>query len=340
MADWEKKQVVFVVEGTAALGRYWHSILNNYVCNIIRIFRDNGSSSEDEESLNNADFAVVVFKAAGGSSATLSLHNSKWTNDANCAMKWLCTINFNSDAVFSDTATAHGLYQALMMFHSSNERSPNGHLQKHCILIATCNPDSSPHFLDVVKLFQQSNVSLSSIYESKLPKQRAIWNVGEVNPSDTGIETVTQSLHHVSLNAAGESKDDTRYVKVWEGDLYAVPPVNRFLLTRVHAYMRLASSKFVEDWPSSIEIAYLCRINTESLLKKLVGNPHLVVFYPMDSHPILSKMQRHNLCGVVKLPSQLMFFIVTDNPSRFLGYFYPVVSCVYLLGSPAARDPV
>ncbi|XP_071730158.1 uncharacterized protein [Rutidosis leptorrhynchoides] len=335
MADLEKKQVVLVVEGTTALGPYWPTILKDHLSNLIRSFCDDGSSSSyednvDEESLKYVEFAVFVFNGACGSSnSTWWLQKSKWsnwTNNVTCVMNWLSTIDFSSGGAFSDAATTvQGLYHALTMFRLSNERSPYDHnTQRHCILVAACNPDSSPHFLDVGKYFLQMNVSLSAIYASELPQHGVICNEGKDKPV-SGVETVTQSLHHMTLTPCGNSKMRSMpgYVHVWEGDLYdVVPPGRRLLLTRLHAFMPLGASKFVGDWPSSIQFEFIGPTNVEKWIKKCVGKTNVVVFHAKLPDEVLGKMHKENLSAIIKLPSQLMIFIVTNNPSRFLGLIF------------------
>ncbi|KAH9707498.1 Mediator of RNA polymerase II transcription subunit 25 [Citrus sinensis] len=177
-----EKQLIVAVEGTAAMGPYWQSIVSDYLEKIIRCF--------------------CVNELAG--------QRSGWTKDVDIFLHWLSTIPFAGGG-FNDAAIAEGLSEALMMFSvapngSQNQQNVDG--QRHCILVAASNPHPLPtpvyrpqmQNLDqnenneaqaesrlsdaetVAKSFVQCSVSLSVICPKQLPKLTAIYNAAKRNP--------------------------------------------------------------------------------------------------------------------------------------------------------------
>ncbi|WOL11721.1 mediator of RNA polymerase II transcription subunit 25 [Canna indica] len=223
-----ERQLIVVVEGTAALGPYWQIILSEYLDKIVRCFYGNELSGQK---LNgpNPELALVVYNTHGPYSAFL-VHRSGWTKDLDVFLKWLSAIRFSGGG-FSEGAIAEGLSEALMMFpHSLNasDSHQNPEIQRHCILVAASNPYPLPTPVyrppvpklehkenaevqiencladaeTVAKSFNQCFASLSVISPKQLPKLRAIYNAGKRNPrvADPPVDHIRNSNFLVLLS--------------------------------------------------------------------------------------------------------------------------------------------
>ncbi|KAI7727500.1 hypothetical protein M8C21_001516, partial [Ambrosia artemisiifolia] len=185
----KKKQLVLVVEGTAALGPHWRTIF----C----------GNEATEGASSVVELALVQFNAHG--SYTCLVHRSGWTRNVDYFLEWLSCMHFSGGG-FCDAAIAEGLAEVLMMCPPPNgtEIQPTEALQRHCVLVAASNPyplptpvfrppkksdmQSESRLSDaetVAKSFPQSGVSLSVICPRQLPKLKAIYNAGKRNPSAT-----------------------------------------------------------------------------------------------------------------------------------------------------------
>lgn len=220
-----EKQLIVAVEGTAAMGPYWHTIVTDYLEKIIRCFCGNELTGQ-KPSVPNVEFSLVMFNAHGSYSPCL-VQKSGWTRDVDNFFQWLSAIPFAGGG-FSDAAIAEGLSEALMMCSSLNGNQPQQNVdrQMHCILVAASNPYPLPTPVyrpqmqkleqsenietqvdsrlsdaeTVAKSFVQCSVSLSVICPKQLPKLRAIYNAGKRNPraADPFIDNV-KSPHYLVL---------------------------------------------------------------------------------------------------------------------------------------------
>ncbi|XP_042461759.1 mediator of RNA polymerase II transcription subunit 25-like isoform X2 [Zingiber officinale] len=139
-----EKQLIVVVEGTAALGPYWQTILNDYLDKIIRCYYGNELTGQ-KLSGTNPELALVVFNTHGPYNDFV-VQRSGWTKDLDIFLQWLSTMCFSGGG-FSEAAIAEGLSEALMMFPVSINASDNHQIpevQKHCILVAASNPYPLP----------------------------------------------------------------------------------------------------------------------------------------------------------------------------------------------------
>ncbi|KAI3699196.1 hypothetical protein L2E82_43318 [Cichorium intybus] len=178
------KQLVLVVEGTAALEPYWRTIVSDYLEKII---------STCIYLIPQISYVYVV-------DAACLAHRSSWTNDMDMFLEWLSTITFSRGS-FSDAAIAEGLAEVLMMFPSVHGRQNH---ERHCILVAASNPypwptavyklpdylgtRSESHSSDaktVAKYFKLCRVSLSVISPRKLPELKAIYDAAKRNPLES-----------------------------------------------------------------------------------------------------------------------------------------------------------
>ncbi|XP_042461756.1 mediator of RNA polymerase II transcription subunit 25-like isoform X1 [Zingiber officinale] len=223
-----EKQLIVVVEGTAALGPYWQTILNDYLDKIIRCYYGNELTGQ-KLSGTNPELALVVFNTHGPYNDFV-VQRSGWTKDLDIFLQWLSTMCFSGGG-FSEAAIAEGLSEALMMFPVSINASDNHQIpevQKHCILVAASNPYPLPtpvyrppvsslehkentevqteSFLadaeTVAKSFSQCFVSLSVISPKQLPKLRSIYNWGKKNPraADPSVDHIRNPQFLVLLS--------------------------------------------------------------------------------------------------------------------------------------------
>ncbi|KAF9677324.1 hypothetical protein SADUNF_Sadunf08G0096000 [Salix dunnii] len=172
MAD---KQLIVTVEGTAAMGPFWSTIVSDYLEKIIRCYC--GYFSFEGMSNGNAFFELVFLVAT-----SCLVQRSGWTRDVDIFLQWLSAIPFAGGG-FNDAAIAEGLSEALMtqnvalpdfllilsigefikwdrpdpstvlvwalmqMFPGApngNQTQPNIDGQRNCILIAASNPHPLP----------------------------------------------------------------------------------------------------------------------------------------------------------------------------------------------------
>ncbi|KAL8105961.1 mediator of RNA polymerase II transcription subunit 25 isoform X3 [Apium graveolens] len=223
------KQLIVVVEGTAAMGPHWQTIVTEYLDKIIKSFCGyDATGQKPSVPVPVVEFSLVMFNARGNYSACL-VQRSGWTRDVENFLNWLSAISFSGGG-FSDVAIAEGLAEALMMCTPSNWKQPHPNVdkQRHCILVAASNPFPLPtpvfrpqipkleqsestesqkesRLSDaeaLAKFFPQLNVSLSVISPKQLPKLKAIYNAGKRNPraADLPLDNVKSPYHLVLLS--------------------------------------------------------------------------------------------------------------------------------------------
>ncbi|KAK4749027.1 hypothetical protein SAY87_026476 [Trapa incisa] len=196
-----EKQLIVAVEGTAAMGPYWQTVVSDYLEKIVRSFAGNDSSGQKQPSVN-VELSLVMFTSHGSYSASL-VQRSGWTRDVDIFLQWLLAIPFVGGG-FNDAAIAEGLAEALMMFRivpngTQTQQTMDG--KRHCILIAASNPYPLPTPIyrlkfqssetenieaqaesclsdaeAVAKSFPQGLVSLSVICPKQLAKVKAIYS--------------------------------------------------------------------------------------------------------------------------------------------------------------------
>ncbi|KAG9136876.1 hypothetical protein Leryth_020607 [Lithospermum erythrorhizon] len=203
-----EKQLIIAVEGTAAVGPYWKTILSDYLENIIRSFSGKDLIGQKPQALS-LQLGLVVFNTHGSYNACL-VQRSGWTRDIDIFFQWLSAISFGGGG-FNEAAIAEGLSEALMMFcpQKAIQTQQNVEGQKHCILVAASNPYQLPTPVyrpkllqkmeqtesteaqsdnrlsdaeTIAKYFGLCSVSLSVICPKQLPKLKAIFNAGKQNP--------------------------------------------------------------------------------------------------------------------------------------------------------------
>ncbi|XP_058775395.1 mediator of RNA polymerase II transcription subunit 25 [Vicia villosa] len=226
-----EKQVIIVVESTAAMGPYWDTLQMDYLDKIVRSISISGNESTGQKpSVSNVEFALVTYNTHGCYSGIL-VQRTGWTRDPDVFLQWLSSIPFSGGG-FNDAAIAEGLAEALMMFPPSQSGGPNQQnvdMHMHCILVAASNPyplqtpvyvpqlqsiektesiDSDPgnQLYDaeaVAKAFPQFAISLSIICPKQLPKVKAIYNAGKRNNRAADPPVDAKTTHFLILISEG-----------------------------------------------------------------------------------------------------------------------------------------
>ncbi|CAI0459034.1 unnamed protein product [Linum tenue] len=220
-----EKQLIVAVEGTAAMGPYWVTIVSDYLEKIIRNFCGSDLTGQ-KTSTSIAELSLVTFNTHGSYSGFL-VQRSGWTRNVDIFLQWLSAIPFTGGG-FGDAAIAEGLSEALMMFQvppNGSQSQQNLDFQRHCVLVAASNPHPLPtpvyrpqiqnleqseninvqaesQLSDaeaVAKLFSQCSVSLSVICPKQLPKLRAIFNAGKHSTRATDSTFDTAKNPHFLL---------------------------------------------------------------------------------------------------------------------------------------------
>ncbi|XP_038892143.1 mediator of RNA polymerase II transcription subunit 25 isoform X1 [Benincasa hispida] len=221
-----EKQLIVVVEGTAAMGPFWQTIVSDYIEKIVRSFCGNELTGQKPPT-SNVEFSLVTFHTHGSYCGCL-VQRTGWTRDVDIFTQWLSAIPFSGGG-FSDGAIAEGLAEALMMFSTQPNGGQNQQtmdMQKHCILVAASNPyplptpvyrpavqnleqhdngepgSSQSYAETVAKSFSQCFISLSVICPKQLPKLRAIYTAGKRNPraADPPIDNVKTPSYLVLIS--------------------------------------------------------------------------------------------------------------------------------------------
>ncbi|KAL1125665.1 hypothetical protein V6Z11_A13G057900 [Gossypium hirsutum] len=223
-----EKQLIVAVEGTAAMGPYWHIVVSDYLDKIIRCFCSSELTGQ-KNSTSNVEFSLVTFNTHGSYCACL-VQRSGWTKDVDIFLQWLSAIPFSGGG-FNDAAIAEGLSEALMMFpiaSNGNQTPQNVDGQRHCILVAASNPYPLPTPVyrpqiqnleqvenseaqtesrlsdaeTVARSFAQCSVSLSVICPKQLAKLKAIYSAGKQNPraADPPVDNVKNSQFLVLIS--------------------------------------------------------------------------------------------------------------------------------------------
>ncbi|KAK9934794.1 hypothetical protein M0R45_021923 [Rubus argutus] len=193
-----EKQLIVVVEGTAAVGPYWPTVISDYVEKIIRcfcgkrvkwsgvfVFTHYLALEMQKPSTSTVEMSLVTFNTHGSYSGCL-VQRSGWTRDVDLFLQWLSSIPLAGGG-FSDAAIAEGLSEALMMFPTVQNGSQN---QQNSENIDAQTESRLYDAEAVAKSFAQCSVSLSVICPKQLPKLRAVYNAGKRNPraSDPPID--------------------------------------------------------------------------------------------------------------------------------------------------------
>uniref|UniRef100_A0A7N0T6D0 Mediator of RNA polymerase II transcription subunit 25 n=1 Tax=Kalanchoe fedtschenkoi TaxID=63787 RepID=A0A7N0T6D0_KALFE len=115
----------------------------------------------------------------------------------------------------------------------------------------------------------------------------------------------------------------SKYVKVWEGNLSGQRQGQPVFITRLEGYRSAsASEKLAENWPGTMQIVRL--ISQDHMNnKQYVGKADFLVFRAMNSHGFLGQLQEKKLCAVIQLISQTLLLSVSDKACRLIGMLFP-----------------
>ncbi|KAF2614517.1 hypothetical protein F2Q70_00012530 [Brassica cretica] len=123
----------------------------------------------------------------------------------------------------------------------------------------------------------------------------------------------------------------SKYVKVWEGNLSGQRQGQPVLITRLEGYRNAtASDSLAANWPPTMQIVRL--ISQDHMNnKQYVGKADFLVFRAMNQHGFLGQLQDKKLCAVIQLPSQTLpsqtlLLSVSDKACRLIGMLFPGVS--------------
>ncbi|KAE8678361.1 hypothetical protein F3Y22_tig00111427pilonHSYRG00590 [Hibiscus syriacus] len=95
-----ERQLIVAVEGTAAMGPYWQTILTDYLEKIIRCFCSNELAGQ-KNSTATVELSLVTFNTHGSYCACL-VQRSGWTKDVDIFLQWLSALPFSDRECLSD----------------------------------------------------------------------------------------------------------------------------------------------------------------------------------------------------------------------------------------------
>nr|GEX88031.1 hypothetical protein [Tanacetum cinerariifolium] len=115
----------------------------------------------------------------------------------------------------------------------------------------------------------------------------------------------------------------SKYVKVWEGNLSGQRQGQPVFITRLEGYRSAsASESLAANWPPTMQIVRL--ISQDHMNnKQYVGKADFLVFRAMNQHGFLGQLQEKKLCAVIQLPSQTLLLSVSDKACRLIGMLFP-----------------
>ncbi|KAL8229009.1 hypothetical protein R6Q57_013909 [Mikania cordata] len=187
MAD--KKQLIVVVEGTAALGGHWRTNFSDYLQKLIQSFCGGKEANPDVQ------LALMRFNVHGNLSPYV-VQRGGWVTNVDYFLEKLSAMDFSGGG-FCDATIAEGLSEVLKTCQPPNEgqTQQNNGFRRHCILVAGSNPFPLPTIVyrppddgeaqaksssydaeTLVKSFPHCHVSLSAICPRQLLKLKSIYN--------------------------------------------------------------------------------------------------------------------------------------------------------------------
>ncbi|XVF86048.1 hypothetical protein PTKIN_Ptkin17bG0169300 [Pterospermum kingtungense] len=115
----------------------------------------------------------------------------------------------------------------------------------------------------------------------------------------------------------------SKYVKVWEGNLSGQRQGQPVFITRLEGYRSASASEtLAQHWPQTMQIVRL--ISQDHMNnKQYVGKADFLVFRAMNQHGFLGQLQEKKLCAVIQLPSQTLLLSVSDKACRLIGMLFP-----------------
>ncbi|KAL2344894.1 hypothetical protein Fmac_006179 [Flemingia macrophylla] len=197
-----KKWLTIVVDGNSDLSPFWPKISSEFLVKIVRAFCDN---SRREGAIPSCEFGLIMYNA-NISGLGYRVQFIKWTTDVEHFLGNLSRLTFNGSNQ-NQHNIVQGLAEALVMFTRNMRIQEFFNGERHCILVATGDPDpqkmlvSLPtigeekfvvgqnfnvlkaHFLEVAKMFHSLRISLSVLTPKKHPMFHTIFNLVKFNLS-------------------------------------------------------------------------------------------------------------------------------------------------------------
>ncbi|KAF5745287.1 mediator of RNA polymerase II transcription subunit 25 isoform X2 [Tripterygium wilfordii] len=115
----------------------------------------------------------------------------------------------------------------------------------------------------------------------------------------------------------------SKYIKVWEGNLSGQRQGQPVFITRLEGYRSFsAAENLAANWPPTMQIVRL--ISQDHMNnKQYVGKADFLVFRALNQHGFLAQLQEKKLCAVIQLPSQTLLLSVSDKAFRLIGMLFP-----------------
>ncbi|KAH6771383.1 phytochrome and flowering time regulatory protein [Perilla frutescens var. hirtella] len=151
------------------------------------------------------------------------------------------------------------------------------------------------------------------------PMQPGMQPVGVNGNSSVANMSMPMNQQTSSAMQSAQSK----YVKVWEGNLSGQRQGQPVFITRLEGYRNSSASEtLAANWPPTMQIVRL--ISQDHMNnKQYVGKADFLVFRAMDQHGFLGQLQEKKLCAVIQLPSQTLLLSVSDKAYRLIGMLFP-----------------
>ncbi|PSR91194.1 Mediator of RNA polymerase II transcription subunit like [Actinidia chinensis var. chinensis] len=148
--------------------------------------------------------------------------------------------------------------------------------------------------------------------------QPGMQSLGVNNSSATNIP-----MSQVQQTSSGLQSAQSKYVKVWEGNLSGQRQGQPVFITRLEGYRSASASEtLAANWPPTMQIVRL--ISQDHMNnKQYVGKADFLVFRAMNQHGFLGQLQEKKLCAVIQLPSQTLLLSVSDKACRLIGMLFP-----------------
>ncbi|KAI4357851.1 hypothetical protein L6164_001774 [Bauhinia variegata] len=185
----------------------------------------------------------------------------------------------------------------------------------------------------------QSGINMSQNAMSGLGPSAVSSGTGTMIPTPGMAQQVQSGMQPLSVNntAAAASMSlpqqtsgamqtaQSKYVKVWEGNLSGQRQGQPVFITRLEGYRSASASEtLAANWPSTMQIVRL--ISQDHMNnKQYVGKADFLVFRAMNPHGFLGQLQEKKLCAVIQLPSQTLLLSVSDKACRLIGMLFPGV---------------
>lgn len=147
---------------------------------------------------------------------------------------------------------------------------------------------------------------------------------GQPGMQPVGVNSTSANMPLSQQQTSGALPSaQSKYVKVWEGNLSGQRQGQPVFITRLEGYRSAsASESLAANWPPTMQIVRL--ISQDHMNnKQYVGKADFLVFRAMNQHGFLSQLQEKKLCAVIQLPSQTLLLSVSDKACRLIGMLFP-----------------